>query len=82
VPMSLADLVMDSSFKYWDRLAEIMQYLVRLQNSLREILNKKDGDLDVIKNLSPLIKENMEGLLLDIIERVSVGVARCCGARV
>jgi hypothetical protein len=79
---SLADLVMDSSFKYWDRVFEIMQYLVELQRNLRTYLNNKDTDLDVIKNLSPLIKENLEGLLLDIIERVSIGVARCCSARV
>jgi len=78
---SLADLVMDSSFKYWDRVFEIMQYLVELQRNLRTYLNNKDTDLDVIKNLSPLIKENLEGLLLDIIERISAGVARCCGAR-
>jgi len=78
---SLADLVKGSGAEYLNRVFEIMQYLVRLQNSLREILNKKDGDLDVIKNLSPLIKENMESLLLNMIERVSIGVARCCGAR-
>jgi len=69
---SLANLVIDSSFKYWDRLAEIMQYLVNLQRNIRAYFNNKDADLDVIKNLSPLIKENLEGLLLDIIESLSV----------
>jgi len=74
---NLADLVEGSGNEYWARAIEIMWYLVRLQNSLREILNKKDKDLDVIKNLSPLIKENLEGLLLDMIERINVEVARC-----
>jgi len=78
---SLANLVMDSSFKYWDRLAEIMQYLVNLQRNIRAYFNNKDADLDVIKNLSPLIKENLEGLLLDIIERISVEVAMYTGAK-
>ena len=78
---SLANLVMDSSFKYWDRLAEIMQYLVNLQRNIRAYFNNKDADLDVIKNLSPLIKENLEGLLLDIIESLSVRVAMYTGAK-
>jgi hypothetical protein len=78
---SLANLVIDSSFKYWDRLAEIMQYLVNLQRNIRAYFNNKDADLDVIKNLSPLIKENLEGLLLDIIESLSVRVAMYTGAK-
>jgi len=78
---SLANLVIDSSFKYWDRLAEIMQYLMNLQRNIRAYFNNKDTDLDVIKNLSPLIKENLEGLLLDIIERISVEVAMYTGAK-
>ena len=78
---SLANLVMDSSFKYWDRLAEIMQYLVNLQRNIRAYFNNKDTDLDVIKNLSPLIKENLEGLLLDIIESLSIRVAMYTGAK-
>jgi hypothetical protein len=78
---SLANLVIDSSFKYWDRLAEIMQYLVNIQRNIRAYFNNKDTDLDVIKNLSPLIKENLEGLLLDIIESLSVRVAMYTGAK-
>jgi len=78
---SLANLVMDSSFKYWDRLAEIMQYLVNLQRNIRAYFNNKDVGLDVIKNLPPLIKENLEGLLLDIIESLSVRVAMYTGAK-
>ena len=78
---SLANLVMDSSFKYWDRLAEIMQYLVNLQRNIRAYFNNKDVGLDVIKNLPPLIKENLEGLLIDIIESLSVRVAMYTGAK-
>lgn len=71
----LSELASRDAGQYWDLLSDIINGLAELRGYLIMALNMKDFDFESAKRLSPVVKEKVEELVLNIISDLSFSVA-------